>query len=216
MVPALAAAAPVVLGREEDLLPGALLTSLPGLAPLLAAPRAPATWWKLQGRNGSKEWRLPMWGGGGPMGKCMGALMATCTWGALPGARPGVEAAGWGPVLVVLCEVVVCPVVAPGPCWAATAAWWAARWPDWAAFTAARCAASSEGSGTGGGAGAADWGPEGGAPGVGAIVVRMGTDWSTADCTMDWMTKGRALTCLGGGLARCSMMSDMACWACDR
>ena len=47
-------------------------------------------------------------------------------------------------------------------------------------------------------------------------MVRIGTDWSTALCTMDWMTKGRALTCLGGGLARCSMMSDMACWACDR
>ena len=77
----MAATALVVLGKDEERLPGALLTSLPGLPPLLAAPRAPATWWKLQGRNGSKEWRLPMWGGGGPMGKC--------TWGALPGARPG-------------------------------------------------------------------------------------------------------------------------------
>ena len=119
-----------------------------------------------------------MWGGGGPMGKCMGAPMATCTWGALPGARPGVEAAGWGPVLVVLCEVVVCPVVAPGPCWAATAAWWAARWPDWAAFTAARCAASSEGSGTGGGATAADWGPEGGAPTAHPELRRVLDTWA--------------------------------------
>ena len=40
-----------------------------------------------------------------------------------------------------------------------------------------------------------------------------GTDWMTADWRTDWMTKGLALSCLGGGLERLSMMSDMACWA---
>ena len=70
--------------------------------------------------------------------------------------------------------------------------------------------------GAGAAASVAAAGPVGGAPGVGAMVVRMGTDCSTADWTTDWMTKGLALTCLGGGLARCSMMSDMACWACAR
>ena len=40
-----------------------------------------------------------------------------------------------------------------------------------------------------------------------------GTDWMTADWRTDWMTKGLALSCLGGGRERLSMMSDMACWA---
>ena len=40
-----------------------------------------------------------------------------------------------------------------------------------------------------------------------------GTDCMTADWRTDWMTKGLALSCLGGGLDRLSMMSDMACWA---
>jgi len=41
------------------------------------------------------------------------------------------------------------------------------------------------------------------------LVVTMGTDCNTAD----WMTKGLALSCLGGGLDRLTMMSDMACCA---
>lgn len=50
----------------------------------------------------------------------------------------------------------------------------------------------------------------------GAVVVESdprGTDWMTADWRTDWMTKGLALSCLGGGRERLSMMSDMACWA---
>ena len=43
-----------------------------------------------------------------------------------------------------------------------------------------------------------------------------GTDWMTADWRTDWMTKGLALSCLGGGRERLSMMSDMACWAWER
>ena len=34
-----------------------------------------------------------------------------------------------------------------------------------------------------------------------------GTDWMTADWRTDWMTKGLALSCLGGGRDRLSMMS---------
>ena len=45
------------------------------------------------------------------------------------------------------------------------------------------------------------------------LVVTMGTDCNTADWTTDWMTKGLALSCLGGGLDRLTMMSDMACCA---
>ena len=45
------------------------------------------------------------------------------------------------------------------------------------------------------------------------LVVTMGTDCKTADWTTDWMTKGLALSCLGGGLDRLTMMSDMACCA---
>ena len=48
------------------------------------------------------------------------------------------------------------------------------------------------------------------------VLVTIGTDCNTADCTTDWMTKGLALSCLGGGLDRLTMMSDMACWAWDR
>ena len=47
------------------------------------------------------------------------------------------------------------------------------------------------------------------------LVVMMGTDCNTADWTTDWMTKGLALSCLGGGLDRLTMMSDMACCAWD-
>ena len=53
----------------------------------------------------------------------------------------------------------------------------------------------------------------------GAEVVESdprGTDWMTADWRTDWMTKGLALSCLGGGRERLSMMSDMACWAWER
>ena len=53
----------------------------------------------------------------------------------------------------------------------------------------------------------------------GAVVVESdprGTDWMTADWRTDWMTKGLALSCLGGGRERLSMMSDMACWAWPR
>ena len=56
-------------------------------------------------------------------------------------------------------------------------------------------------------------GPFAGAPGEGAMVVRIGTLWRTADCTTDWMTKGLARTWRGGGRASCSMISDMACCA---
>jgi len=48
------------------------------------------------------------------------------------------------------------------------------------------------------------------------VLVTIGTDCNTADCTTDWMTNGLALSCLGGGLDRLTMMSDMACWAWDR
>ena len=59
---------------------------------------------------------------------------------------------------------------------------------------------------------------EGGAEGGAEAVVSdpRGTDWMTADWRTDWMTKGLALSCLGGGRERLSMMSDMACWAWER
>ena len=47
-------------------------------------------------------------------------------------------------------------------------------------------------------------------------VTDTGTDWITADWRTDWITNGRALSCLGGGLERLSITSDMACWAWDR
>ena len=52
--------------------------------------------------------------------------------------------------------------------------------------------------------------------GLSAEAVMTGTDWMTADCTTLWIMKGLALSCLGGGLLKLSMMSDMACWAWDR
>ena len=51
---------------------------------------------------------------------------------------------------------------------------------------------------------------------VEVVMEPSGTDWMTADWRTDWMTKGLALSCLGGGRERLSMMSDMACWACER
>ena len=41
------------------------------------------------------------------------------------------------------------------------------------------------------------------------------TTWAEDIMTglMDWMMKGLALSCLGGGLLVFNRMSDMACWA---
>ena len=64
------------------------------------------------------------------------------------------------------------------------------------------------------GGAAAVGGPAAAVGGVALVlVVMIGTDCNTADCTTDWMTKGLARSCLGGGLDRLTMMSDMACWA---
>lgn len=157
------------------------------------------------------------WVGGPSRSPCCMAA-ATAAWctarcpgrDALTAAKCAASSAGnWPPpvVAVPVCEVVVVVELAGGttrgtePSRGGTGGTGAAvgahrRLPQGA--TGAGCAA----------------GPVGGAPGVGAMVVMMGTDCSTADCTTDCITKGRALTCLGGGRARWSMMSDMACCAC--
>ena len=64
-----------------------------------------------------------------------------------------------------------------------------------------------------GGAAAVDGAEAAGLVAAVLLAVKMGTDCNTADWTTDWMTKGLALSCLGGGLDRLTMMSDMACCA---